>query len=209
MCIRDSFYTDWEEQQVIVQLSEASLDNQTINAGSSSIKGFELEVNYLASEFLTVYGAIGQAKTNFEEFDIAIPNVDGTATEFDLSGRSFADSPEWTANIGATYRQNNGVFVNVNANYADGSNAVINPFVNGLVQGDTGFDIQNDSRVVANAQVGYEWNESFGIYFIASNLFDEEYVSSANANGFSDGVVIARHTLGDPRQFSVSLRGRF
>jgi len=202
------FYLDWEDQQVSVQLSEASLDNQTVNAGSSTVRGFELEVNYQASEHITVFGSLGQAKTNFEEFDVSIPNADGTLTEFDLSGRSFADAPEWTANIGGTYRQDNGFFVNLNANYAEESNAVTNPFNNGLVAGDEGFDLQNDSRVLVNAQVGYEWNEGFGVYLIASNLLDEEYVSLANPNAFSEDRVFT-HTLGDPRQLSVSLRGRF
>ena len=101
------------------------------------------------------------------------------------------------------------MFVNFNANYADGSSAAINPFVNGLVEGDDGFDMQNDSRVIANAQIGYEWNETFGVYFIASNLFDEEYIDSASSTGFVEGVNPANHTLGNPRQLSVSLRGRF
>ena len=172
------FYIDWEDQQVRVQLSEASLDAETVNAGASSIKGFELELNYLVNETLTVYGSLGQADTEFTDFRVVVPNVGADDTIFDLSGRSFADAPEWTANIGATYKNAGGLFANVNANYADGSNALVNPFVSGRTESDPDFDQQNDSRVVVNAQVGYEW-DSFGIYLIASNLLDEEYISNA------------------------------
>ena len=201
------FYIDWEDQQVRVQLSEATLDAETANAGASSIKGFELELNYLVNEALTLYGSLGQADTEFTDFRVVVPNVGADDTIFDLSGRSFADAPEWTANIGATYKNAGGLFANVNANYADGSNALVNPFVSGRTESDPDFDQQNDSRVVVNAQVGYEW-DSFGIYLIASNLLDEEYIS--NAARFDDrSSTVNRQSLGNPQQFSVSFRGRF
>ncbi len=199
------FYIDWEDQQVRVQLSEATLDNETINAGASSIKGFELELNYILNETLVVYGSLGQAATEFKEFRIVVPNVGAEDTVFDLSGRSFADAPEWTANIGATYKTSDGLFANLNANYADGSDTLVNPFTTGLPESDPDFDQQNDSRVVVNAQIGYEL-DSFGIYFIASNLLDEEYISDASR--FRERSV-SRQSLGNPQQFSVSFRGRF
>ena len=65
-----------------------------------------------------MFGGLGKAKTEFKDFEIILP----TKT-FDLAGRSFSGAPEWTANIGVTY-ENNGWFVNVNANYADSYDAL-------------------------------------------------------------------------------------
>lgn len=199
------FYIDWEDQQIAVQLSSNSFDTETQNAGASTVKGFEVELNYLAADSLTLYGSLGQANTKFDEFDVVIPSDTGEPTVFDLSGRSFEGSPEWTANVGATYKPDNGFVVNVNANYASDSSSEINPEIDGRIETDADFDLRNDSRVIVNAQVGYEWN-SFGIFLIASNLFDEEYISSANA---FEGQTTQRQSIGDPQQFSVSLRGRF
>lgn len=54
-----------------------------------------------------------------------------------------------------------------------------------------------------NVQLGYEWN-NVGVYLLAYNIFDEEYIDAANTLGEP-----ATHTLGYPRQLSLSLRGHF
>jgi iron complex outermembrane receptor protein len=199
------FYIDWEDQQVDVQLSSNSFDYETQNAGSSSIKGFELELNYVVSSALSLYGSVGQAKTRFEQFDVVIPTQGGEPVVFDLAGRSFQDAPEWTASIGMTYKPFVAVFANLNANYAGSSSAELNPSIGGLLESDSNFDLQNESRLLVNAQIGYEW-DSLGVYLIASNLFDEEYISRIRA---FDPLSTNRQTLGNPRQLSLSLRGSF
>jgi iron complex outermembrane receptor protein len=198
------FYIDWQDQQVSVQLSENSFDSQVLNAGTSNIKGFEIELNYQLNSELTFYSSLGQAKSEFEEFTIVIPTA-GESVIFDLSGRSFADAPEWTANAGLTYSADNGVFANLSINYADGSPADTNPFNRGLNAGDDGFDLQNEGRTLVNMQVGYEW-ESVGIYLVGKNILEEEYIAGA---AFGSGRRVVRHDLGAPRQLSLSLRGTF
>lgn len=198
------FYIDWQDQQVSVQLSENSFDSQVLNAGTSNIKGFEIELNYKSNSELTFYSSLGQAKSEFEEFTIVIPTA-GESVIFDLSGRSFADAPKWTANAGLTYLADNGVFANLSINYADKSPADTNPFSRGLSEADDGFDLQNEGRTLVNMQVGYEW-QSIGIYLVGKNVFDEEYIAGA---AFGTGRGVVRHDLGAPRQLSLSLRGTF
>ncbi|MCP8898505.1 TonB-dependent receptor [Gilvimarinus xylanilyticus] len=191
------FFIDWQDQQIAVQLSGNSYDTETQNAGSSTVEGFELELNYAVTEALQVFGGLGYSHTEFDEFTIVQP----TAT-YDLAGRAFPRAPEWTANIGASYRAASGLFASVNANYADSSIVAVNPYANGLTEGDPGFDPQNDARTLVNAKLGYEWDQ-VALYATVTNLLDEEYVELANV-GTPPSV-----TLGAPRQWGVSLDYRF
>jgi outer membrane receptor protein involved in Fe transport len=202
------FYIDWSDQQVTVQLSGNIFDRETRNAGSSELTGFELELNYQVTNQLEIYSSLGQAKSEFTDFTLNIPrttsgaNNNGSDTMvdvYDLAGRSFADSPEWTANIGATYTADSGIFTNISANYASTSAGYINPFVQGNKPGDEYYDVQNHSRTLVNMQVGYEW-DIVGVYLIASNIFDEEYLE------FNGEETI---TIGQPQQVSFSVRGSF
>lgn len=200
----NAFYIDWKDQQVDVQLSENSFDTETKNAGSSTVKGFELEAFYQLSEELELSASLGRAKTEFTDFIITIP-TNSEPTVFDLTGRSFANSPEFTANLAATYSGDNGIFANISMNYADSSNADTNPYSRGLQAGDDNFDLQNDSRTLVNMKMGYEW-ESVGLYLIGKNVLDKEYISGA---AFGTGRRVVKQNLGAPRQFSVSLQGVF
>ena len=200
----NAFYIDWQDQQVNVQLSVNTFDAETLNAGQSTVKGFEVEAYYQVTKELELFTSIGQAKSQFEDFKVIIPTA-GEPVVYDLSGRSFADAPEWTANLGATYTGDSGVFANVTLNYADGSPADVNPYIRGLHEGDKEFDLQNDGRTIVNMQLGYEW-DSIGVYLIGKNVFDREYVSGA---AFGTGRRVVRHSLGNPQQFSISLRGTF
>lgn len=200
----NAFYIDWKDQQVDVQLSENSFDTETKNAGSSTVKGFELEAFYQLSAEFELSASVGQAKTEFTDFVITIP-TNSEPTVFDLTGRSFENSPEVTANLAATYSSDNGIFANISMNYADSSNADTNPYSRGLQEGDDNFDLQNDSRTLVNMKMGYEW-ESIGLYLIGKNVLDKEYISGA---AFGAGRRVVKHNLGAPRQISVSLQGTF
>jgi len=197
------FYIDWTDQQVDVQLSNNSFDSETVNAGKSTVKGFEFDTAYQINNELKLYASLGQARTEFQEFDVVIP-TQGSEIRYDLAGRSFADAPEWTSNIGVTYTADNGVFANLSVNYADDSASDVNPYARGLVEGDKGFDLRNDKRTLVNMQLGYEW-ESIGVYLIGKNIFDKEYITSPE---FINKRT-TRHTLGEARQLSLSVRGTF
>ena len=198
------FYIDWKDQQVSVQLSENTFDNETQNAGSSKVKGFELEAFYKITHDFELFASLGQAKTEFTDFVITVP-TNNEPVIYDLTGRSFADAPQWTSNIGATYANDNGIFANVSVNYAGASNADTNPYNRGLSESDAQFNLQNDSRTLVNMKVGYQW-DSVGLYLIAKNILDEKFISGA---ALGTGRRVVRHTLGAPRQISLSLQGTF
>lgn len=198
------FYIDWKDQQVNVQLSTNTFDTEVQNAGKSEVKGFELESYYQLNREWEFNLSFGLAKTEFTEFLSQIPTESGDITR-DLSGRRFPDSPEMTVNAGITYSGDNGIFANVNMNYADSSPADVDPYRRGLSEGDEGFDLQNDGRTLVNLRLGYEW-EKYAIYLNAKNLLDKEYIEAA---AYGAGRRVVRHELGDPRQLSLVLRGTF
>ncbi|TMO54398.1 TonB-dependent receptor [Pseudoalteromonas phenolica] len=187
------FYTDWTDQQVSVQLSSNNFDLETVNAGSSEVKGFEFEVNYNVTDYLKAYAAIGYAGTEFTDFKITTPE-----TEYDLTGRQFS-APERTQSAGLTYQGPEGLFANININYASDAPNRPNPYRDGLQPGDAFFDLHNDARTLVNFQLGYEW-DNYGIYFIGKNITDEEYYVAHRARN-------AR--LGAPAEYAISFRGVF
>jgi len=197
------FYIDWTDQQVSVQLSSNSFDSETRNAGKSTVQGFEFDFNYQLNDEVKVYGSVGQAITEFKDFNVVIPTA-GTDISYDLAGRSFADAPEWTGNIGITYTADNGIFANISANYADGAKADVNPYGRGLTESDPTFDQSSEKRTLVNMKIGYEW-ESVGVYVTGKNILDEEYITSPE---FVNKRT-TRYTLGEARQISLSIRGTF
>lgn len=190
------FYLDWEDQQVSVQLSGNEFDTETLNSGSSEVKGVEFELFYQGDSNWRTQAGIGYSETEFKEFDVVL-----SGTTYDLSGREFQGAPNWTGNLAATYQGDSGIRFNINANYVDDSAAVVNPFVMGVDASDPRFDARNDSRVVVNTRFGYQSN-GMGIFFIVNNLLDEEYVQSADTGSYS-------MTLGMPRLTSVRFEASF
>jgi outer membrane receptor protein involved in Fe transport len=144
----------------------------------------------------------------FDKFDYVVQSTGATK---DLAGRSFADSPEWTANIAINYDFGNGFTTNVSANYKDESYTYLDP-VSSLDPAKYAIDSDpmNDSRVLINANVAYEW-DNYQVRVDVRNLLDEEYISGYffaadnNANADSYGQQI----IGRPRQLSVTFLAEF
>jgi len=193
------FYIDWQDQQVNVQLSSNAFDSEIQNVGESTLKGFELEAYYQVNDNLELTASIGQADSEFKDFLVVIP-TNGDDIVQDLSGRSFADSPEWTSNFTVNYTADNGFVGNVSANFANSSLAVVNP-------NSVDIDAKNDARLLVNMQIGYEW-DNIGVYLIGKNILDEEYYTNPLLDDQSfDASSTVR--IGNERQMSISLRGSF
>lgn len=195
------FYMDWTDQQVTLSLSDASFDTVTENAGESTVKGFETEVFYYPSSQLTLTGGLGLAKTEFDEYP----------SKPHLVGRSFEDSPEWTANIAASYDFGNGFSAGINANYRDDSHAYIDPEASLEPQKlAIDSDPKNDSHVLVNANASYQW-DNYTVRIDASNLLDEEYINQyfSEADNLGEADSYGQHQIGRARQISVSLLAEF
>lgn len=184
------FRIDWSDQQVRVNLTPGNnYDSETVNAGTSRLWGFEIEALGRPTRTFTINAGVGYTRTKFTDFHVA-----GTSQIFVATGNEFAGSPRWTLNAGGTWKAENGIFANLNANYRSAA------FQDALVQ--TRREV--DARTLVNGKIGWQ-NDHFGAFLFATNLFDERYVDTSFVNG--DGRRLG--IVGDPRIVGLSFEGRF
>lgn len=174
------FFSDWEDQQVGVPISE-DIPNllRTVNAGKSELYGFETDVDWVVSETISVYGSLGYVKTEFNDFPNPLPQP---GRPDNLAGNEFPFAPEWTGNVGIDVNHPSGFFGGIDVNY----------------QGEV-FSTQDnipedksDSATLVNLRVGYTWSDRYSVTAYARNLFDEfVVVQRGTATNFA--------RLGDPR----------
>jgi len=145
------FYMDIADKQV-----EEHVNSNTYyltNAGKATSMGAELDFTALVTEGLTLNGGIGYTHAEFDEF---------TDAKGDYKGKRLPYAPEYTYNVGAQYRMQNGFYVR------------------GDVVGysKTYFDKTNTSYrnpyVLVNAKIGYEM-EHLDLYLYGKNIFDTKY----------------------------------
>lgn len=190
----NAFYLDWTDQQVSVQLSNNVFDSEVQNAGASHVLGLEVESHLAATDRLDLYGSLGYAKTEFDEF---IVNINGVPTDF--SGNEFAFAPQWTLNAGATWRPTENWIANVNANHVTSAYILAD-------RPQTSRD--SEARTLVNFRAGWE-NENFGIYLAGNNLLDDDYLITQFPNDPIQGDPPEFAQFGDPRTFSIQLESRF
>lgn len=83
------FYTDWQDQQVTVRLTQSDpYDTQVQNAANSELYGGELESTYDWKNGETLRLGVGHVRTRFKNFKT--PSVSYT-------GNEFPEAPRWTA----------------------------------------------------------------------------------------------------------------
>lgn len=187
------FYADWQDQQVPepIVLEDGSTSNlaRTVNAGESTLMGFEIDADYAIDSSLEVYGSLGYVETEFEDFE---------TSQFNYSGNSFAFAPEWSYNIGFNKIHDMGVFYGVDINYRD--DAFADNENQDVVEGYT----------LVNARLGYEFNDYSRITLYARNFFDEDYYTFLNRDFDADGNFLSGTSrIGDPRVIGMRLEANF
>jgi len=150
------FYTKWKNQQVEESgTSGIPFDVNIVNAGKTSSKGIELDVQAQVTEQFDIYSSIGYVKTKFDEY---------SAGSDDYSGNYLAKTPKFTANLGANYRYNR-YFVGGNVEYKgtqyDGSEN----------------EDQINAYTLVNIRVGYE-QDDWSVSLYSNNLFNKDYATS-------------------------------
>ncbi|MEM9014319.1 MAG: TonB-dependent receptor, partial [Pseudomonadota bacterium] len=170
------FYIDWTDQQIEVQLTETAQDEETQNVGSSELYGIELQASFDATDDLQLFASIGVIETEITAVD---------DTNLALLNNEFPFAPNYSGSAGFTYRHPSGFNGTFDLTF-QGESFVLLPN-----QQAAGTGLKNDSRLLANARIGYDF-DNFSVYAFASNLFDDTYFVNADAAG---GNVI----LGDPR----------
>lgn len=157
-----AFYIDMRDKQVS-ETDQTTLQLITSNAGKAHSMGFELELAARPMPGLDVFGAIGYADAEFDEFTATEHN--GVAlVETDYSGNDLQFAPKYTYNIGAQYRHSSGYFGRVDLT---GRSSVYGDYAN---------TAKADGYKIVNLRAGYR-GEQFEAVLWTENLFDEEYLT--------------------------------
>jgi len=209
----NAYIIDYTDQQIQILLSSNPLDTITDNAGSSTLKGFELETTVRPTDGLSLFFNIGYSETEFTDASAVLGG--------DITGFEFAYAPDVTVGFGGRYEHESGFYTNLQTRLTDGSfTSLIDlnrfaPDIPERVQQPTGF---NDAAFTVDLNIGYE-ADNFTIEVFARNLLDEEYFTFDVINDpvnpqnpLSAGFIPNNDTtsiVGAPRQFGVRLTGSF
>ncbi len=192
------FYMDRDDQQVKGSLTLPREDGSTAfidytsNAAEGSNYGLELEVDWLASDKLSLYGNVGLLETEFDNYI----NADGE----DLSGRDQAQAPGYQYAVGGRFDIGRGFYLRMD------------------VEGKDGFYFSDRHATRASSydllhmRLGYS-NDHWSIALWGRNLTDEDYF----VRGFGDFgndprkeyLVEPYYQYGEPRLVGVSTSYRF
>lgn len=173
------FYIDTDDMQVSI-LDPLTYDFTVKNASATTSYGMELDVTALIFEGLTADASLGYTHATFDSYN------DGG---HDYSGNDVPISPRFTAQLGLTYRHENGFFARAEMQHF----------------GKSYWDASNESSRSAfqlvNARIGYE-TENFEAYIYGKNVFGERYYSYYLPSS-NTGIV------GDPQRFGVEFVYKF
>lgn len=170
----NAYFVDYEDQQLVVALSNQPLDTETQNAGSSESYGAEVEVQALLFDNLDVFASVGYNQTEFKDF---------ISNGVQLAGNEFRNAPKWTGSVGGTYYFDNGIYFGADASYTSSS----------FADAANTRSLRSDSRFLMNVRAGFEV-ENFNLFLYANNVFDRDYVEER-------GQTLS--TVGAPRTFGV------
>lgn len=195
------FYTSYRDMQ-LAQIyfvgtgANLTQGNTILNAASSTIKGFELDVTAAPTRGLTLTGSLAYLDAKYKNF----PFLQPSGAILDLAGQRLQNAPKWSATAGATYEfpvfGGNG---RINAQYSYVSEKLETSIVNTARA-----TIQPTHLVNGNL----DWSpagDHFTIGLWARNLFNKHYLASVFDAPGTLGLV----NYASPREFGVSAKYNF
>jgi iron complex outermembrane recepter protein len=209
-----AFWADYEDQQITRQEpAPGGVASFVDNAGSSTIKGIELEGAVLFSDRLSLTYGLGWTDAEFDEFR-TFTVVNGTPVPVDLSDIAvFQNTPEWNGNLTLTYSQPlragwGGLVTALSGSYRD--SYYMFEFPRPLID-------QTSSYTLVDASVAWtSESEKLRVALTGRNLTDEEY--KIGGYDFYTGQPAGTQVLfgntvnafyGPPRTWSLSVSYRF
>ncbi|MBN7795416.1 TonB-dependent receptor [Parahaliea mediterranea] len=198
------FYMDREDQQVkgslVIPRDNNSTDfiDHTNNAAGGNNYGLELELDWLATEALSLYAHLGLLETEFEDY--IIPATGDDLSDRDLSGRDQAHAPGYQYAVGGRYSFGGNFYARLDL---EGKDAFY-------------FSDRHDLKAPAfdllHMRVGYA-SDRWEVALWGRNLTDEDYYVRGFGSFGNDPrkgwVTEPYYQYGDPRTFGVSARYSF
>mgnify|MGYP003131276210 CR=1 FL=1 len=202
------FYNDLKDKQLNQFLAgSGGASSIAVNAGSATLKGFELEVEALPFDGLRLNGAVGYTDRDFKTFIVRDPVSNQLVDVADQA--QFSYSAATTFNIGAEYRIEDvaGGAVTARLDYSYRSKVHFNVVPQFTLFDDDiaadGFGLLDGRIQLADVPVG-STSATFSLW--GKNLTDKVYRTSGTDFG---ALNFAINTYGEPRTYGVDARFRF
>ncbi len=202
------FYLDWEDLQVQTNFLAipgdiSSAVERTLNAGSASSAGFELELTTLLSDNFTLGLAAGYLDSEFDSFPDAVL---AGGNVVDLTGSELPNTPDLTASAVLDYGFDiggNDAFARLEVQHRASTAGDLEGL--GAPQlGLPDFPYQIDSYTIANLRAGLDMG-ALRFNLFVENLFDKEYYNGTQDNFGLAGIRVRPH----PRVYGLSISYRF
>lgn len=196
-----AFYTSYRDMQVAQIYFDPATNvqgNRILNAASAEIKGFELEVQAVPTDGLTLRGSLAWLDTRYKDFLY----FDPVAAKFiDLKGYALQNAPRWASTLGINYTRE----------FAGGSSVVAD--VSWMYTGQKFYTaVVNTPRssiqptyYVDALLTWYGPDKRYSIGLWGKNLFDKRYISTVYDSPGYMGLV----GYAPPRQFGVTVGYNF
>ena len=168
------------------------------NAAAATSKGFEVELNALATDSLMIIAGVGYSDGTYDKFEGVTDNR--TNTLVDASGNDIPLAPDWTINLAVRHQAQLGAgTVTSRLDYAFIDSRYS---IQGVIN-DADFFLPSQSMV--NARVGYRpRSDDWGIALWGRNLTDDDslmYAAYRTAFGTAGQVGLYQQ----PRTYGVTL----
>lgn len=192
-----AFYNQYEDMQVNVSYPVlGGVVVRTENAGKARIWGIEAEGRFIASDWLTLEGAVGYLDAAYEEYF----SRDADGNVLDYSHLKLKHTPPWTASLGAVFTGRIGQFdttFRVDAAYMDEqySDTQNQPLLKG------------EAHTLLNASLNFRADNGVSFGIEGQNLTDERVIKEGYDGSGSFGFVEAYYN--PPRRVYASIRYAF
>ena len=174
------YYMEWENQQVQVVGTNNIYDRYIENAGSSTLKGIELDIAYRGQSGLQLFTNAAIAKTRYENF---------TSGNKNYNGNQFQNAPEKTMTAGIGFDQGMGFNAYLIANHT----------------GESYLNNENTQKLAAytvtNLRLGYQ-ADVWKLHGYANNVFNRQ----AKTYSFTYDDYSGDFTLYGDRNHRIPLR---
>ncbi|VAV93706.1 TonB-dependent receptor [hydrothermal vent metagenome] len=191
-----AFYNDYND----IQLGSVGADSTgnliliIQNGGKAVVKGFEVELQAVPAQGLTIEGGIGYTDFGFTRLNPGVQDITLATQQ--------ANTPKWTTNLGVSYAidMSNDATLTVRGDWS--------------YSGSSYKDVVNTPQLkqkaysLVNARITYEPSgANWSISALVTNLTDERYIVGGLSTLGSFGIVEA--VYGRPREWGVSLGYEF
>ncbi|PTS87662.1 hypothetical protein DBR17_05555 [Sphingomonas sp. HMWF008] len=190
----NAYFTDWRDQQVVIALSTQPNDQIGANAGHSQLYGFEAQFDMDLTRQLRARLGAGYSHTEFLSFNVVVPaSASAYAALIDpktfdkVVGSSFIYAPRWSLIGGLDWKNSQGLFASVNANYRSAAWSDL-PNMNKVT-----------ARTLVDLRAGYKTGPMMISVFIR-NLLDTTWIQSDD---------VRRPILGEPRSAGAAVQFKF